>query len=86
MKLSKLKEILENDAEKCAHYYRQNPSLHRDVLLWEDYMARIEYNLKRGIHPAKERARIGILDTWSIGENTFYKIHRRLQDLCEDVI
>ena len=86
MKLSKLKEILENDAEKCQYYYRQYPSLHRDVLLWEDYHARIESNLRRGIHPVKERARIAIQETWNIGENTFYKIHSRLRDLCEDVI
>ena len=86
MRLSELKEILENDTEKSRHYYRQYPSLHRDIVLWEDYLAMVESNRQKGIHRAKERARIAVLDRWIIGENTFYKIHRLLRDVCEDVL
>jgi len=85
MRLSELKEILEKDAEKSRSYYRQYPSLHRDVVLWQDYLAMVETYRRKGVHRAKERARIAVLDVWIIGENTFYKIHRLLRDLCEDV-
>ena len=85
MKLTELKEILAKDAEKSRYYYRQYPTLHRDVLLWEDYLAMVESYHKKGIHRMKARARITILDKWIIGENTFYKIHQLLRDLCEDV-
>ena len=85
MRLSELKEMLENQLEKCWYYYRQYPSLHRDVVLWEDYLEMVESNLRKGIHPPKERARIAILDKWMIGENTFYKIHQLLRTLCDEV-
>ena len=85
MRLSELKELLGKDTEKSRYYYRQYPTLHRDLVLWEDYLTTVNSNRQKGIHRAKERARIAVLDRWIIGENTFYKIHQLLRDLCEDV-
>jgi hypothetical protein len=48
-------------------------------------MACLERARKACIHSPKERARGEVLDSWSIGANTFYKIHRLLKHLCDDV-
>ena len=85
MRRSELKEMLENQQEKCWYYYRQHPNLHRDLALWEDYLTIERANRHKGIHPPKERARMAILEKWMVGENTFYKIHRLLRERCEDV-
>jgi len=55
------------------------------LMIWEDYMACLERARKACIHSPKERARGEVLDSWSIGANTFYKIHRLLKHLCDDV-
>ena len=85
MRRAELKKILENNPEKSKAYYVQYPTLHRDLMLWEDYLQRIEQNREAGFRAAKNNARYEILDAWRIGENTFYLIKRTLSDLCEDV-
>ena len=85
MKRIELKQILENDTEKGKRYFRLYPTLYRDLLVWEDYLCLVKVKKAAKIRAPKGRARNEILETWNIGENTFYIIHRTLRDLCEDV-
>ena len=85
MKRSELRKILEENTEKSWRYYRQLPTLYRDLLLWEDYLELLSSNKKARIHGPANRARWIILTRWRIGENAFYLIRHNLQNLCEDV-
>ena len=85
MERLKLKRMLE---KKCGDYqkmYRQYPTLHRDLVLWDDYLQLVETNRKKKIHAPKDRARIDVCETYGITAKTFYVIRGRLEYLCEDV-
>lgn len=85
MKRTELKEILE---KKDGHYqkiYRQYPTLHRDLTLWEDYLQLVVKNREQKIRAPKDRARMCICAHYGITDKTFYVIRTRLRDLCEDV-
>jgi len=85
MKRSELKKILE---KKCGNYvklYRQYPTLHRDLVLWEDYLLLVEMNRNKKIHAPKDEARISICEMYCITDKTFYVIRDRLLDVCDDV-
>ena len=85
MNRSELKKILE---KKCGNYvklYRQYPTLHRDLVLWEDYLQLVEKNRNKKIHAPKDEARISICEMYGITDKTFYVIRDRLMDVCDDV-
>ena len=85
MKRAELKQaVVENTAE-YRRYYRRYGDVYLYLMIWEDYMACLERARKACIHSPKERARGEVLDSWSIGANTFYKIHRLPKHLCDDV-
>ena len=85
MKRAELKKILEEYTAEFRRYYRRYGDVYLYLRLWEDYEQSLEKNRRARIHPIKERARGEVLDNWSIGANTFYKIHKLLKELCEDV-
>lgn len=86
MKRAELKKILEENTAEYRRYYRRYGDVYLFLRIWEDYEQCLEKNRRARIHPIKERARGEVLDNWSIGANTFYKIHQLLRELCEDVV
>lgn len=85
MKRAELKTILVENAEEYRRYYRRYGDVYLYLMIWEDYMACLKKARHARIRSPKERARRETLDRWSIGPNTFYKIHQLLRQLCEDV-
>lgn len=85
MKRAELKKKMVEDAAEYRRYYRRYGDVYLYLVIWEDYMTCLERARKARIQSPKERARWEVLDAWSMGANTFYKIHQLLQQLCEDV-
>ena len=85
MRRSELKEILEKKDDGYQKLYLRYPTLHRDLVLWEDYLQLVALNRKKKIHAPKDRARIEMCECYRMTEKTFYAIRTRLRDLCEDV-
>lgn len=85
MKRAELKKKVEENPAEFRRYYRKYGDVYLYLMIWEDYELCLENNHRARIHPFKERARGEVLDRWSIGANTFYKIHQLLRLLCEDV-
>ena len=86
MEREKLKEILEKKEGNYVKYYRQYPTLHCDLTLWDDYLQLVACNRRQKIRAPKTRARIRICEDYRIAEKTFYAIRNRLKGLCEDVL
>ena len=85
MKQVELKKILEKSDDLSRKYYRQFPTLYRDLILWEDYLQRIEIRCTKKQRAVKEKARLDIMEAYRISDKTFYLIRNRLRRLCDDV-
>lgn len=85
MRRSELKKILEKKCGDYQKFYRQYPTLYRDLVLWEDYLELVTMNYKKKIRAPKARARMDICEDYRMTDKTFYVIRNRLQDLCDDV-
>ena len=85
MKRLELKRILEKSSDFSRKYYRQYPTLYRDLILWEDYLLCVEARRTKKQHALKNKARFDIMEMYQISDKTFYAIRRRLRELCEDV-
>ena len=85
MKRLELKRILEKSSDESRKYYRQYPTLYRDLILWEDYLQRIEVRCTKKQRALKNKARMDIMEGYNISDKTFYAVRRRLKELCEDV-
>lgn len=85
MTRTELKKKLEKPTQESRRLYRNYPTLYRDLILWEDYLACVAQMRKEKIHAPKDRARIIVLEYYGISEKTFYAIRRTLRELCSDV-
>ena len=85
MKRLELKRILEKSSDESRKYYRQYPTLYRDLILWEDYLQRVEVRCTKKQRALKNKARMDIMESYNICDKTFYAVRRRLKELCEDV-
>lgn len=85
MKRVELKQKLVENAEEYRRSYRRYGDVYLYLMIWEDYLELLDKARYARIRSPKERAREEVLDRWSIGANTFYKIHQLLRLLCEDV-
>ena len=85
MKRLELKKILEKCDDLSRKYYRLYPTLYRDLILWEDYLQRVEVRRIKKQRAARDNARMDIMEVYRISDKTFYRIRSRLKGLCEDV-
>ena len=85
MTKEKLQELLLEPSPEGAKIIRQYGDVLKFLVIWKDYVRRIEYNTAHGIHPAKGRARMDIMEDYGIAKDTFYAIRDVLRQLCEDV-
>ena len=85
MTREKLQEFLLKPSKEGAKIFRQYGDVLKFLVIWEAYVRRVEYNTAHGIHPAKGRARMDIMEDYGIAKDTFYAIRDVLRMLCEDV-
>lgn len=84
MTREKLQEFLLEPSEEGAKIFRRHVDVLRFLVIWEDYVRRVQYNKAQGIHPPKGRARMCIMDDSGIAKETFYTIRDVLRIYCPE--